>query len=82
MNLSDLINELLKLKEKHGNLSISTGIQGTESFRDLDINRDLYIYGIFGDMIGIVINGDAIKQAQQQMEVDSNKLKEWIKEHR
>jgi hypothetical protein len=82
MSISEVIKALETILEKHGDLRVSTGIQGTESFRDIDLDRDLYIYGIFGDMLGIVINEDAIKQTQQQMEVDSKKLKEWIKEHK
>lgn len=80
MKISDLQAKLEEIKQKYGDLPLCTGIQGTESFRDLDENRDMYLFGFkFEDKkIGLVINEDAIEKSNRSFAEANRKARESI----
>lgn len=79
MKITDLQSKLEEIKQREGDLPIITGTQGTESFRDLDENRDMYLFGFkFEDKkIGLVINEDAIEKSNRSFAEANRKAREF-----
>lgn len=67
--ISSLIEQLQEIKAQYGDLPISTGAQGTETIRTFDPMKDMHLYGVGYDIMGLMINENAVEVSSKQHEL-------------